>query len=811
MELVWVLLFVFMLGSLIYQCASASVIAIGTGFYLAAYFYFGHHVVLKVLYALFYLSFVLFTHCLWIRRRWVTSPIFKIYKKVMPVMSSTEKEALCAGDVGWTGELFSAKPDWSKMLSMPYGQMSKKEKAFLDGPVETLCGMLDQWEMSQTLTIPSEVWDYMKKNRFFSMIIPEAYGGLEFSAVAVSTVLNKVASVSGAIATVVAVPNSLGPGELLLHYGTDQQKKYYLPRLAIGEELPCFALTSPSAGSDAASISDHGIVCQAEFEGKQQLCIRMNWDKRYITLSPVATILGLAFKLYDPQHLLGNKEYIGITCALIPTNTPGVVTGARHLPLGSAFPNGPTQGKDVIIPVSWIIGGVDMAGQGWRMLMECLAAGRGVSLPSVGAGGAASLMLSSSAYARIRSQFNTPIGYFEGVQEALVKVVGYSYLTQAIRLFTASHIDEGLSPVVASAISKCNATEYSRRAIIASMDLHGGKAICMGPNNYVSSAYLDVPISVTVEGANILTRSMIIFGQGAIRCHPYVLEEITAAQDKNSKSGLKKFDKSLWAHVGFMISNQVRALFLGLTNAYLVRVPHSGVMRRYYQIATRFSTLLALVADFTMVSVGAALKRKESLSGRLADMVSVLYMVTCVLKYYEDVSEHAEDEDDLNLTKWVCLDLFKLFERQLHELLMNLPNRWLARYLRILCFPLGRFLNAPTDALVQRISVSVMKPSRFRDRFKKYVAGVNDESSLIAKIESVFEQVIAAQPLENKIKLAIKNKRVSGKTYAEILDHAVKKEVITESEKLVLKELDKARMSIINVDDFSDEELGRKR
>jgi acyl-CoA dehydrogenase len=810
MEIAFILLFFVVLGILAYQSASASVYTIGLAVYFSLYTYFSQLLVFKII---FWLGFSLFVGVCFLRplrRRWITSWIFKTYKKLMPSMSETEREALCAGDVGWVSEIFSGRPNWSKLKEMPFSHLSPEEQEFLDGPVETLCSLIDNWEISRSLEIPAEVLNYIKEQRFFSMIIPKSYGGLEFSAVAQSTVLSKIGAHSNAIATVVAVPNSLGPGELLLHYGTDQQKKHYLPRLAKSEEIPCFALTSPTAGSDAASIIDRGVVCQMEFDGKEQLCIRLNWDKRYITLAPIATLLGLAFKLYDPDQLLGTKGYIGITCALIPTTTPNVTIGRRHLPVGSAFPNGPTQGRDVIIPMDWIIGGVRMAGKGWKMLMSCLAAGRGISLPSVSGGTMAKLLLTSSAYARIRTQFNAPIGHFGGVQEALVQVVGYAYLVQSLRLFTASHIDEGVSPIVETAITKYNATEYARKAMSAAMDLHGGKGICMGPTNYITQSYFETPVAITVEGANILTRSMITFGQGAIRCHPYVLEELFAAQDDDSSAGLLKFDKAFWSHVGFVFSNHVRSFFIGLTNGYFVRVPNYGPLKRYYQLATRFSSILALIADVAMVSVGSALKRNEYLSGRLADMVSSIYMVTSVLKYYESIPTDNRCELDEWIAKWVCLDLFKLFERQLHELLINFPNRWVARYLRVYTMPWGRFLNSSTDNLLNKITLAMLDKNQVRERFKLYVAGYGQDGSILSKMEKVFEMTLSMAPLEGRVRNAAKKSLISGRDYMELLSSAVEKGVISKNEKHLLEELEKVRMDVINVDDFSDQDLVRK-
>ena len=806
----WCLFFFVVLGSLAYNQASRWVYALGLGAYLLAYTVLaGLGLFAAVWWWLVYAVVFSFVLILPLRRSLLARPIFAIYKKMKPRMSATEREALCAGDADWTQALFSGRPDWAAFRTSPYSQLTEDERAFLNGPVEQVCAMANDWEISQTMTVPSAVWDFLKQERFFSMIIPTEYGGRGLSAVAQSAVLSRLSSCSTALAVIASVPNSLGPGELLLHYGTEEQKSYYLPRLAVGEEIPCFALTSPVAGSDAGSIVDYGEVCQAEFDGKQQLCIRLTWDKRYITLAPVATLLGLAFKLFDPHKLLGNKTELGITCALIPTSTPGVSIGRRHNPVGCAFPNGPTHGKDVLIPIDWIIGGQKMAGQGWRMLMECLAAGRGVSLPSVVSGGAAKMALASSAYARIRSQFNVPIGQFPGVQEVLVQAMAYGYLVQAIRLFTASMIDQGTRPVVASAVAKYTATEYARKVVMASMDLHGGKGICMGPTNYITQTYFEVPVGITVEGANILTRSMMIFGQGAIRSHPYVLEELLAADEPNPAAGLARFDKAFFAHMGFLFGNHVRAIVLGVTNAFFVKVPFSTPLRRYYQILTRFSTILALVADVCMITVGAELKRKENLSGRLADLVNTLYCAACVLKHYEHGNAGQGQEEELSLVRWLCLDLLKHFQRQLHELLINLPNRWVAAYLRIVCLPVGRFLRKPSDRLAEAVCKESMTQSPLRERYKDFIAGFDRDDSLVSQLEATFSAVLAAEKLEKKLKLAVKNGKISGLSFADLVADGVRQAVVSEAEAEQLLTMDAMRMSIIKVDDFAADDVAR--
>ncbi|MEE9552613.1 MAG: acyl-CoA dehydrogenase, partial [Gammaproteobacteria bacterium] len=508
-----------------------------------------------------------------LRRNLISNKLFSLYKKLLPKMSTTEKEALEAGTVWWDAELFSGKPNWKKLYSLPQPKLSAEEQAFLDGPVEEVCNMLDDWKISnEDLDLPAEVWEFLKEEHFFAMIIPKQFGGLEFSALAHSAVVMKLSTRSITASVSVMVPNSLGPGILLLEYGTEEQKKYYLPRLANGAEIPCFALTAPDAGSDAGGMTDQGIVCRSEFEGKQDvLGIRLTWNKRYITLGPIATLLGLAFKLYDPEHLLGNQEGIGITLALIPTTHPGVNIGRRHLPANIPFQNGPNSGEDVFIPMDWVIGGQDKIGQGWRMLMECLSDGRGISLPALSTGAGKLASRTTGAYARIRRQFNMPIGEFEGVQEVLARIAGLTYMMDASRVLTLTALDQGEKPSVITAIIKYHLTESMRQLINDALDVHGGKAVMLGPNNYLASAYQSIPIGITVEGANILTRNMIIFGQGAIRCHPYVLKEMQAVAEDDEKMGLKQFDKAIFSHIGFVMSNIVRTFLLGISNARLHR------------------------------------------------------------------------------------------------------------------------------------------------------------------------------------------------------------------------------------------------
>ncbi len=801
--LIWIVLLLAGMMVLAYQRASLTVWVIGVGVLLLFLSFLLKAspvwlVIIWLIYLLIFLPLTVYP----LRRALISRRVLALFRKVMPTMSTTEQEALAAGDVGWEGELFSGMPDWKKLQAMPAPSLSDEEQAFLDGPVEQLCEMIDSWKISRSMKVPTSIWNFLKKQGFFGLIIPKHYGGLEFSEMAHAEVIAKISGISIAVATVVSVPNSLGPAELLLRYGTSEQKDYYLPRLASGDEIPCFALTSPVAGSDAGSIIDYGIVCREKLNGEEQLAIRLTWDKRYITLAPVATLLGLAFKLYDPEHLLGDQEELGITCALIPTNTSGITIGRRHYPLDAAFPNGPTQGDNVLIPVDSIIGGRDMTGKGWRMLMECLAAGRSISLPSMAIGGVRRAVLTSGAYARIRWQFNTFIGDFGGVEEALVKLAGQGYAAEALRTFTIAMLDQGCKAAVASAISKCHTTEFARTITNHAMDIHGGKGICMGPNNYLAQGYIEAPISITVEGANILTRSMIIFGQGAIRCHPYILTLINAAEEKDKQKGLRDFDRALFGHLGFIISNKVRAFILGLTRGRFAKAP-AGPLKRYYQQFSRFSAALAFTADMCMLSLGAELKRREKLSGRLGDLLSFLYMGSSALKYYE----YENNSDELPLVKWVCQDLLFKLQTQLEGLLFNLPNRFVAWSIGAVVCPLGRRIKPPSDKLGRQVAELLLAPSTFRERLLKTVYHTPAPNNLIIEIEETLKQVIAAEPLQKKILKARRSGKISGRNFVELINAAKEQGIIDQAEADQMLAASRARMKVINVDDFADSEM----
>ncbi|HEX4779276.1 MAG TPA: acyl-CoA dehydrogenase, partial [Usitatibacter sp.] len=741
-----------------------------------------------------------------VRRAAVTGPIFGLYKKILPQISQTEQEALDAGSIWWDADLFTGKPDWNKMLAYPEARLSAEEQAFLEGPVEELCGMLDEWDITHNrMDLPPEVWKFIREKGFLGIIIPKSFGGLGFSAFAHSEIVTKISTRSGTCAVTVMVPNSLGPAELLIHYGTDDQKAHYLPRLAKGLEIPCFALTNPEAGSDAGAIPDFGIVCKDMHEGREVVGVRLTWEKRYITLGPVATILGLAFKLFDPEKLLGGKEDLGITLALIPTTHKGVNIGRRHMPLGSAFMNGPNSGKDVFIPMAWIIGGEKQVGNGWRMLVECLAAGRAVSLPSMSMAAGKLSTRATGAYARVRSQFRTPIGRFEGVEEPLARIGGNTYMMDATRRMTMAALDLGEKPSVISAICKYHMTERMRQILNDAMDVHGGKGIMMGPNNYLGRAYETIPIAITVEGANILTRSMIIFGQGAIRCHPFVLKEIAAA----GANDLAAFDSALWGHMAFTISNAARSLWLGLTGGEGVPVPGVAETRRFLQMMTRFSSAFALLSDISMFVIGGSLKRREKISGRLGDVLSLLYIASATVKRYHD---EGHQKDDRPLLDWAMYDTFFRLQVAIDGILDNFPNRFVAAWMRLLVFPKGLTLNAPFDKVGAKVANILLTPGDARDRLTKGAYIPDDENDVIGRLEYAMRATIQADAIDAKMRKASKEGLLPQRTLGERRATALAQGIITREELEHLDYADRLRHDVVKVDDFEhDLARGTKR
>lgn len=736
-----------------------------------------------------------------LRRKLISDRLLAAFRSLMPAMSDTERQAIEAGTVWWDAELFGGYPNWKRLFDVPAPKISAEEQTFIDGPVNELCRMVDDWQITHELyDLPPEAWRFIREKGFLGMIIPKKYGGLEFSALAHSTVVMKLASRSLTVATTVMVPNSLGPAELLLHYGTEEQKDYYLPRLARGEDIPCFALTSPEAGSDASAMPDKGIVCKGEFRGqKDVLGIRLNWRKRYITLGPVATVLGLAFKLYDPEGLLGDKEELGITTALIPTNTPGITIGRRHNPLGVPFQNGPNSGKDVFIPIDWVIGGVDGIGEGWRMVMERLAAGRGISLPAMGTSGSKVASRATGAYARIRRQFKLPIGRFEGVEEALARIATSTYMMDAARTLTAQAVDLGEKPSVISAIVKYHLTEHMRRVINDAMDIHGGSGICLGPRNLLGRAYQGLPIPITVEGANIMTRSLIIYGQGAIRCHPYVFTEMQAVVDGDTKRASRNFDRAVFGHMGLLLSNAARALLLGLTGARLARVPVKGRTRRYFQHLARMSAAFAMTSDVAMLLLGGALKRKEKLSGRLGDVLSYMYLACAALKRFE---EQGRPNADLPLVKWVCEDLLYRMQQALDGVIRNFRNRPVAWLLRRFVFPLGRRFRVPGDRLGHQVASLLLVPSAARDRLTEGIYIPKDVDETIGCLEDALPKVIAAEPLERKIQRTLGSSAFNTRDHDALIREALRLGVINESDATKLRAAFAARERVIEVDDF---------
>ena len=743
------------------------------------------------------------------REQYLTKPFMDIYRSMLPEMSRTESEALEAGTVWWDGELFSGKPDWNKLLDIPEPKMSQEEIDFLDNEVEELCGMLDDWEITHELgDLPEHIWNFLKEKGFFAMIIPKKYGGKEFSALAHSEVLIKISGVSITCSSIVAVPNSLGPGELLNHYGTEEQKEYYLPRLADGREIPCFALTGPRAGSDATSLTDSGIVCKGTYDGKEIIGLKLNFSKRYITLAPVATVIGLAFQMRDPDGLLGDIKDYGITAALIPRETAGVTIGRRHFPLNVPFQNGPIQGKDVFIPLDFIIGGKDRAGQGWKMLCEQLSVGRCISLPSNATGGAKAAIATSAAYARIREQFGVPIGKFEGIEEVLARMAARTYFMDAARKMTAGAIDLGEVPSVPSAILKYHLTETARQVGIDAMDVHGGKGICMGPKNYLARPYQGMPVAITVEGANIMTRSLIIFGQGAIRCHPYVLKEMHAAANEDQEQGLKDFDAALFGHIGYAISNAVRSFLMGLTYARWTDVPVEGPTKRYFQHLNRFSSAFAFVCDVSMLTLGGKLKFMESTSGRLGDMLSMMYLTSATLKHYED---QGRPEEDLPLVEWACRDLLYRNQEQLHSLLRNFPNKWISRLLRFCVFPLGRRYYSPADEWNKDIVAKLMADTPTRRRLTKGIYNTVEPGNPLGLLEEAMKLIIEADPLLKKIRTARKAGEFSTDGHERDAYIAAQEAgIITAEEAEFLLDMDDKIMNIVDVDDFAPHELGTK-
>ena len=743
-----------------------------------------------------------------LRLRYLSAPALGLLRRALPDVSQTEQDALDAGTVWWDAELFSGKPDWRRLLSLPTENLSAEEQSFLDGPVERLCAMVDEWRISvETGDLPESVWAFLKAEGFFGMIIPKEHGGKGFSARAHSRVIQKIASRCGTAAVSVMVPNSLGPAELLLRYGSEAQRQHYLPRLARGDEIPCFALTNPFAGSDAAAIPDRGIVCYGEHEGQQVLGMRVTWEKRYITLSPVATVVGLAFQLYDPDGLLGDETHVGITLALLPSSHPGVEIGRRHLPARQAFQNGPIAGKDVFIPIDWVIGGRERCGDGWRMLMNCLAAGRSISLPGSSTGGLKLCTRATGAYARVRKQFNVPIGKFEGVQEAIARIAANTYLVDAARDVTAAALDAGEEPAVLSALLKYQSTERLRQALNDAMDVHGGRAICDGPSNYLMAGYMAAPVAITVEGANILTRSLVIFGQGAMRCHPYLQSEIAAAKDDDPDRALAAFDRAFFGHIATVLSNAARAFFKNATGGLVGSDPSVGEANYWYAQIERASASFAVVADVALAQLGASLKRKESLSGRFADVLGELYLSSCALKRFED---DRRPQEDLVVLEYALRSSLNTVYENLDGIIANLPQRWSAWLLRRLVFPWGRRWRGATDAQAQGLAEAVVMSRAFRDRLcaGMYLADAPNDN--INCLEHAAYLTEISEAAASKLRDAVRDGRVTPYS-ADAIGDAERIGVVTAQEAEQLRASFVALRRAIDVDDFEATALWAKR
>jgi acyl-CoA dehydrogenase len=742
-----------------------------------------------------------------LRKQYLSRGIFNWFRSVLPDISQTEQEAIDAGTVWWDGELFSGKPNWNKLLSLPKPSFTEEEQAFLDGPVVELCRMMDNWNINHNLAvIPPETLQFIKDKGFLGMIIPKEYGGLGFSGMAQSEVLSRISVTGGCISIFIGVPNSLGPGELLIKYGTEEQKDYYLPRLANGTDVPCFALTGPLAGSDATSLPDQGVVCKGEFNGEEVVGIKLNFEKRYITLAPVASVVGLAFQLSDPDHLMGDKDEYGITCALIPRKTKGVRIGRRHKPIGDAFINGPIFGKDVFIPLDYIIGGAEMAGMGWTMLVNCLSVGRCITLPSIGNGMSKQMLMGTSAYAAVRQQFGLPIAKFEGVQKPLARIAGYSYIENAACSHTVQSLSYGEKPSVASAILKYHVTEMARQCLIDAMDIHGGKSIMTGPKNYVADPYSSIPILITVEGANIMTRNLMIFGQGATRSHPYVLKEMQLAKQPVNDHTVAEFDKTFFAHIGFSIGNAVRSFMLGVAGGVLSENPGHQRLAKHYRDVDRLSASFALVADVSMLSLQSSLKFKEMLSARLGDLLSYLYMASMVLKHYE--SEGCP-EDEYPLVEWSMAHLTHSYQVALDEILQNYPNRLVALKLRWLVFPLGKSFKAPHDSLDTKLANLFTQNTDLRKRYLANVFAENIDVNPAGQANHVFLENDRLQPIFKKIFAAIKAKTIKKAMGNQQIALAKDAGVLTAAEAKQLMAYDKQLMEIIHVDHFEEKELVR--
>ena len=740
----------------------------------------------------------------------LSRPLLGWVRSRLPKLSPTEQEALNSGSVDWDGELFSGQPEWNKLLDAAPAHLTSEEQAFLDGPVEELCQMLDDWQIThEDYDLPDKVWKFIRSKGFFGLVIPKEDGGLGFSNTAHSEIVMKISTRSVSAAVTVMVPNSLGPGELLMHYGTDEQKQHYLPRLAGGEEIPCFALTSPVAGSDAGAIPDKGIVCKGEWNGKEVLGLKVTWNKRYITLAPVATLIGLAIKVYDPEHLLGEQDEIGVTCVMVPRDTDGVHAGARHLPMNTVFMNGPTWGTEVFIPMEQVIGGQDMLGKGWKMLLECLSIGRSISLPALGTGAGKLASLATGSYAYTREQFGRSISQFEGVQEALEPIAGYTYMMDAARLLTAGMLDRGVRPSVPSAVLKYRNTDLMREVINHAMDVVAGRGVITGPRNFLARAYQAVPIGITVEGANILTRSLMVFGQGAIRCHPFIVEEIEAAGMEDQDQAAKKFDGIFYRHLAHTTRNALRAFVLGLSKGWLESAPRQGDIQKYYRQLGRFSAAFALMTDVTLLTVGGGLKARQRLSGRMADCLVQLYYATAVIKQWH---EEGYPDDQRDLVEWCLQTCLHDLQDSMREAIINFPVPALRWPLRLLVFPLGATgLNGPDDKLGAKVAATIVNDTPVRQRISRGTFINADPSDPLGRVLNAYRLANETEESRHKLHEAIRSRDedevdgialLMGHQRKELVDWACAQGIVKAEECPKLEEALTALYDVIRVDAF---------
>lgn len=801
----------FLMGACAYQAVSASIwlpVTTASFIYLTFFTHLSVWIMLPAWLVFIAIASIL-NHSPW-RKTYLSKPLHAYLKRALPPISQTERIALDAGDVCLDGDIFRGQPNWQAQLNEQQTKLTDEEQTFIDTKAVTLCGMLSDWEIfNEHDDLPENIWQYIKSEGFWGLVIPKQYGGLGFSATGHSAVVSKVGSRSTVAGVTIMVPNSLGPAELLLQYGTEKQKDHYLPRLAKGDEIPCFALTSPEAGSDAGAIPDQGIICKQSYQGKETLGIRLNFEKHYITLAPVATLVGLAFKLYDPDHLYGEQDELGITLALIPADHPGMDIGERHKPMSLPFMNGPVRGKDVFIPLDMIIGGEAYIGQGWRMLMECLSIGRSISLPSMATAMTLSAYRTVGAYARIRQQFNTPIGYFEGVEAVLAEIAGFSYINESARLMTADLVSKGLKPAVVSAIAKYHMTELARKAINHAMDVQGGKAIQMGPKNVLAMFYLSLPVLITVEGANILTRNLMIFGQGAIRCHPFLRQEMETALIEDPKEAVAAFDALFTQHIAYGAQNAARTLFHGLTFGKFAGSPKKDFSAYYYRQLSRMSSALAFISDVAMLTLGGSLKRKERLSARLGDVMSHVYLAGSVLKHFDDNGRKKEEKD---LCEWALQYSLNQIQLAFDGFFRNFNVPVVSQVLRWMVFPWGRSYQAPKDALSQSVARQMLLPSAMRDELTQscfFGSGKEDGSGLL---DAALEQYVLAEPGLKKCQAAVKAGDLSrDQSFDDLLSKAIAQDIISKEEAKAMQAYETLRKDVVRVDAFAHEIVNKAK